>query len=152
MSRIIEPEDIPEHLPEWIRDHMKEYVTSGGTKGHIWRGVPTLLLKTTGHKSGRTGVLPLIYGTTHSADGREAWVVVASKGGAPAHPAWYLNLQAQPQATVQVGEHLVDVRARTAEGGERAELWQQMTGIWPAYDDYRKATDREIPVVVLERR
>lgn len=151
MTRIIEPGDIPERLPDWIREHMRTYVESGGREGHIWRGVPTLLLKTTGRRSGRPLVLPLIYGTMQGPDGREAEVVVASKGGAPEHPAWYLNLQADPAVTVQVGEHLYTGRARTAGPEERAKLWQQMSAIWPAYDDYAKATDREIPVVILER-
>mgnify|MGYP005849419263 CR=1 FL=1 len=152
MERIIELEDIPAHLPVWIREHMHAYVSTAGVDGHIWRGVPTLLLKTTGHRSGKDSVLPLIYGTTKAADGREAWVIVASKGGAAEHPAWYRNLQADPDVTVQVADHIVPARARTAEGPERDALWQQMAAIWPDYDNYRKATDRHIPVVVLEPR
>lgn len=150
MERIIEVEDIPADLPDWIREHMRAYVSTAGEDGHIWKGVPTLLLKTTGNKSGEPSVLPLIYGTTKAADGREAWVIVASKGGAEEHPAWYLNLEAKPDVTVQVADHITEARARTVEGKEREALWQQMVAIWPDYDNYRKSTERTIPVVVLE--
>jgi proline iminopeptidase len=91
-------------------------------------------------------VKPLIFGED---DGR--YVVVASRGGAQHHPSWYLNLSAVPDVHVQVKADRFRARARTAEGDERERLWQRMAEIWPAYDDYRQKTDREIPVVVLER-
>jgi proline iminopeptidase len=78
-------------------------------------------------------------------------VIVASKGGAPAHPAWYVNLRAQPEVDVQVAADRFRARARTATGAERAALWKQMAEIYPPYNDYQKRTQREIPVVVLER-
>lgn len=147
MSRIIEPDEISPNLPDWIRDHMKLYLGSGGEEGHHWRGVPTLLLETLGRKSGKKQVLPLIYGR----DGDD-FVIVASKGGAPEHPAWYLNLRDEPKVRLQVGTEVFDAEARTASEEEKARLWPEMVAIWPAYDDYRAATDRSIPVVILSRR
>jgi deazaflavin-dependent oxidoreductase (nitroreductase family) len=133
-------------LPGWMADHMKRYVESNGADGHIWNGVPTLLLTTTGRKSGEPLMLPLIYG-----EDKGRYVIVASKGGYPTHPAWYLNLVANPRVKLQVGADKFDAKARTATGAERAELWKKMTKIWPAYDEYQTKTKREIPVVVLER-
>jgi proline iminopeptidase len=77
--------------------------------------------------------------------------VVATPGGAPHHPAWYLNLASDPEVEVQVKDDVFTARARTAEGEERERLWKLMAGIWPAYDEYQRKTDRVIPVVVLER-
>ena len=107
--------------------------------------VPSLLLTTTGRKSGEKFIFPLFYGE----DGGR-YFVIASKGGAPKHPQWYLNLEANPEVEVQVGTKKLKARARTATGGERARLWQESLKFWPPYADYQKKTDREIPVVVLE--
>jgi deazaflavin-dependent oxidoreductase (nitroreductase family) len=120
-------------------------VETDGAEGHLWRGVPTLLLTTIGRRSGRARRTPLIYGR----DG-DAYLVVASKGGAPQHPAWYRNLAANPDARVQVLGDRIAVRARTADDDERARLWPVMTAIWPAYDEYQAKTQRRIPLVVLE--
>lgn len=134
-------------LPGWIAEHLRRYQESNGADGHVWNGVPCLLLTTTGCKSGKALTLPLIYGR----DGDRA-MIVASKGGAPDHPAWYQNLVAEPRVGVQIAADKFTARARTAKGEERAQLWRAMTKIWPAYDEYQvKATGREIPVVVLER-
>jgi proline iminopeptidase len=141
-------------LPDWIRDHVRRYQQSDGADGHLWDSsvvggpgpVPTLLLTTKGRKSGQPLVLPLIYGKTPAG-----FAIVASKGGAPAHPAWYLNLVADPDVRVQVGADRFQARARTAAGPEREALWKQMAAIYPPYDAYQRATKREIPVVVLER-
>ncbi|MEV0156969.1 nitroreductase family deazaflavin-dependent oxidoreductase [Micromonospora sp. NPDC050686] len=131
----------------WVADHIHRYVETGGVEGHEWRpGVFTLLLTTRGRRSGKLRRTALIYGR----DGDD-YLVVASQGGAPQHPAWYLNLLADPRAEVQVGAETFPVRARTASGGEKARMWATMTAIWPAYDEYQTKTDREIPVVVLER-
>jgi deazaflavin-dependent oxidoreductase (nitroreductase family) len=101
----------------------------------------------TGRKSGAALTLPLIYGR----DGDRV-LIVASRGGAPDHPAWYKNLVAQPRVALQIEAEKFDARARTASGEERARLWQLMTKIWPAYNEYQvKAATREIPVVVMER-
>jgi deazaflavin-dependent oxidoreductase (nitroreductase family) len=125
---------------------VRQYVETNGEVGHMWNGVPCLILWTTGRTSGEQRAHPLIYG----ARGDDV-VVVASKGGAPEHPGWYLNLAANPDVEVQVGADRYTGRARTAEGDERAELWGLMAGIWPDYDDYQTKTDRKIPVVVIER-
>jgi deazaflavin-dependent oxidoreductase (nitroreductase family) len=127
-------------------EHVRRYRETGGEVGHIWNGVPALLLTTTGRRSGEERTTPLIYGQ----DG-DAYVVVASKGGHPHDPAWYLNLSADPAVEVQVGPERFAARARTADAEERRRLWPLMTSIWPAYDDYQAKTEREIPVVVLDR-
>jgi deazaflavin-dependent oxidoreductase (nitroreductase family) len=134
-------------LPGWIADHLERYEATNGADGHIWRGVPTLLLTTVGSRSGEPRRLPLIYGR----DG-ERYLVVASRGGAPDHPAWYKNLVANPDVEVQVGADRFRARARPANRDERPRLWRAMTRIWPAYDQYQSRTQREIPVVLIERR
>ena len=144
---------IPSNLQKLIDDHLRRYVESDGKDGHMWDStpvggpgpIPTLLLTTTGRRSGKPIVMPLIYG---EADGN--YVVVASKGGAPQHPGWYLNLAAQPQVEVQVLAKRFRAKARTSTGTERARLWEKMATIYPPYNDYQKKTEREIPVVVLE--
>ena len=136
----------PPALPDWITDHITKYVESNGEDGHLWRGVPTLLLTTTGRQSGEERLLPLIYGR----DGAN-YLVVASKGGAATHPAWYQNLVAEPLVHVQVGSEKFKARARTAGEGEKPRLWAVMASIWPAYDEYQQSTSRPIPVVILER-
>ncbi len=123
------------------------YRETGGQRGSEWRGTEILLLSTRGRRSGEPRTTPLI----ERPDG-EGWVIVASKGGTPENPAWYENLQAEPDAEIQVKADRIAVRARTAEGEERARLWQKMAEVWPAYDEYQQRTSREIPVVVLERR
>jgi deazaflavin-dependent oxidoreductase (nitroreductase family) len=128
-------------------EHVRRYEETDGEVGHDWqKGVPTLVLTTQGRKSGTDRKFALIY-QEHDGD----YVIVASKGGAPVHPGWYLNLQANPEVQVQVKADRFTAKARTAEGDERTELWSTMTAIWPDYDEYQKKTDREIPVVVLER-
>jgi deazaflavin-dependent oxidoreductase (nitroreductase family) len=129
----------------WVAEHTRRYLESGGEDGHEWRpGVPTLLLTTTGRKSGTKRRTALIYGRDN-AD----YVVVASKGGSTEHPAWFLNLQADPSVELQVLDTVVPATARVAEGAERERLWALMRQIWPAYDEYQTKTDRQIPVVVL---
>jgi deazaflavin-dependent oxidoreductase (nitroreductase family) len=125
-------------------EHVKRYQETDGQVGHMWNGVPILLLTTTGRKSGQPRTTPLIY----ARDG-DAYLVVASMGGAPQHPNWYRNLLADPTARIQVRADHVDVRARTAGGGEKARLWTIVAGQWPNYDAYQSRTDRVIPVVVL---
>lgn len=133
-------------LPGWIKTHMERYIATDGEEGHIWNGVPTLLLTTTGRRSGKPLQLPLIYGEDN---GR--FVVVASRGGSHDHPAWYKNLVANPEVQVQRKGERFSARARTAAAEERPRLWDAMARIWPAYNDYQTKTDREIPVVILER-
>ena len=128
-------------------EHVRVYRETAGERGYHWRGTTILLLTTVGRRSGTTRTTPLI----HRTDG-DRWVVVASKGGAPANPGWFENLKANPEATIQVHGEQVPVRAAVAEGEERSRLWSLMSDVWPAYDDYQARTEREIPVVVLSRR
>jgi deazaflavin-dependent oxidoreductase (nitroreductase family) len=130
----------------WVADHIRSYVETDGENGHEWKGVNTLLLTTRGRKSGKMRRTALIYGK----DG-DRYVVVASRGGHENHPAWYLNLVANPDVEVQVAADKFSASARTATSEEKARLWPLMASIWPAYNDYQSKTDREIPVVVLER-
>jgi deazaflavin-dependent oxidoreductase (nitroreductase family) len=139
-------------LPDWIKNHLQRYIATDGKDGYLWDAslgggkglVPTLLLTTTGRKSGNALTLPLIFGESGSN-----FVIVASKGGAPAHPAWYLNLEANPEVQVQVKARKFTARAHTATGPERAALWKKMVEIYGPYEQYQTKTDRQIPVVVL---
>ena len=128
-------------------EHVRLYRETSGEHGYHWRGTTILLLTTTGRRSGEPRTTPLIHRVD---DGR--WVIVASKGGAPEHPSWFTNLEADPDATIQVLADEIPVRFSVAEGEERARLWTLMTEVWPAYDDYQAKTDREIPIVILTRR
>jgi deazaflavin-dependent oxidoreductase (nitroreductase family) len=129
------------------QEHVDRYRATDGEEGHEWRGgTTTLLLTTTGRKSGEERTTPVIY----EADG-DRYVIIASKGGAPEHPAWLLNLGEDPEVEVQVLGDVFKARASVAEGEERERLWKLMAAAWPDYDEYQKKTDREIPVVVLTR-
>jgi len=132
--------------PGWQQEHVRRYQASDGADGHMWNGVQTLLLTTTGRKSGKSYTTPLIYGT----DG-DSYLIVGSWGGAPKHPQWYLNLVEDPQIEVQVLAEKFKARARTAEGEERARLWKIMAAIYPNYDVFQTRTERQIPVVIIER-
>lgn len=128
-------------------EHVRRYRETGGEVGHIWREGSTILLLTTkGRKTGEPRTTPLIY----AADG-DRYVIVASKGGAPKHPGWYENLAKNPAVELQVKDEVFAAHARTAEGEERDRLWRKANEVWPHYDEYAEKTDREIPVVVLER-
>ena len=130
----------------WVADHVRLYTQSNGAQGHIWReGVPTLLLTTRGKKSGQARRTALIY----ARDG-DNYVVMASYGGSPTHPDWYLNIEADPEVVVQVGAATAFGPARRAtRRTNRQHLWGLMTAVWPDYDEYATKTRREIPVVVL---
>lgn len=125
--------------------HVFLYRASGGKIGGRLRDAPVLLLTVTGRKSGKQRTTPLLYGLAG-----DAFVLIASVGGAPRNPAWYHNLQGR-EAEVQVLRGHVRVRARDAEGEERERLWAQMVGLYPPYADYQQKTTRRIPVVVLQR-
>jgi deazaflavin-dependent oxidoreductase (nitroreductase family) len=126
--------------------HVRVYRQTDGERGYHWRRATVLLLTTKGRVSGQERTTPLIF----RSDG-ERWVIIASQGGAPDHPHWYKNLVRDPQATIQVKDERIPVRAHDAEGEERSRLWSLMTENWPAYDSYQRRTARQIPVVVLER-
>ena len=145
--------NIPGSLPAWIGKHIELYLQDGEA-GHYWDAalgggkgmLTTLLLTTTGRKSGKRSIIPLIYRPT----GDGGYCVIASKGGAPAHPAWFLNLEANPGVQVQVANEKFDAVARVAQGAEREKLWQLMVDYYAPYTDYQAATQRQIPVVVLD--
>ncbi|GAA3103993.1 nitroreductase family deazaflavin-dependent oxidoreductase [Streptomyces rectiviolaceus] len=128
------------------KEHVKRYVETDGAEGHDWQGTTVLILTTTGRKSGEQRSTPLIY-RPHG----DAVLVVASNGGADAPPLWYRNLEADPEVQVQVKGDRFTARARTATPEEKPDMWRTMAATWPAYDEYQTKTDREIPVVVLER-
>ena len=147
MTKFSEIPAIQKHIELYRSDPEKAHMwdsTPGGGPGVL----PTLLLTTTGRKTGKPRDLPLIYG---ESDG--SYVVVASKGGTPIHPIWFLNLGANPECELQVGRKHVRARARVAEGPERERLWKKMAEVYPPYDEYQeRAGARTIPVVVLEPR
>ncbi|MFB4292020.1 nitroreductase family deazaflavin-dependent oxidoreductase [Nonomuraea sp. ATR24] len=128
------------------KEHVRRYRETDGAEGHDWNGTTVLLLTTKGRTSGDPYTTPLIY-QRHGDD----LVLVASKGGDPDHPDWYKNLLAEPEVEAQVKGDRFKARARTATPEERPELWRLMAAAWPDYDEYTKKTDREIPIVVLER-
>jgi deazaflavin-dependent oxidoreductase (nitroreductase family) len=128
-------------------EHVRRYRETGGKVGQIWReGSTILLLTTTGRRSGEPRTTPLIY----AQDG-DRYIIVASKGGAPEHPGWYEDLTKTPNVELQVGNEVFQAQAHTASGEERERLWRKANEVWPHYDEYARKTDREIPVVVLER-
>jgi proline iminopeptidase len=143
------------NLPQWMKDHTDTYLASGGTEGHMYTinrpgapamTVPSLLLTTTGRKSGQSYMFPLFYGSTG-----DSYFVIASKGGAPEHPGWYRNILSNPNVSIQVGTAKMQATARTATGEERTRLWKQAVEFFPPYADYEvKAGAREIPIVVLD--
>jgi deazaflavin-dependent oxidoreductase (nitroreductase family) len=127
-------------------EHVRVYRATEGREGHDWEGTSVLLLTTKGRRSGEPRCSALIY---CPVDG--AYAVFGSKGGAPTHPAWYLNLVADPDVTVQVRDEVFAARARTAVGAERERLWPALRAHWPGWEGYQAKTDREVPIVVLER-
>lgn len=137
----------------WIAQHRKLY-QQDPEKGHLWDSTPaggpgplhTLLLTTTGRKSGNESIMPLLYGKVDSG-----YAIIASKGGDPKHPGWFHNLRAQGQVKIQVGKDTFQANTRVAEGAERQAVWEQMVGIYAPFADYQeKAGARQIPVVILE--
>ena len=137
----------------WIAKHREKYLADGES-GHLWDStfaggpgpLPTLLLTTIGRKSGKESVMPLLYG---EVDG--GYAIIASKGGDPKHPGWYHNLNAQDTVKVQVANDVFNAKTRVADGAEREKIWSQMEQMYPPFTDYQAKTDRQIPVVVLER-
>ncbi|HEX4057790.1 MAG TPA: nitroreductase family deazaflavin-dependent oxidoreductase [Galbitalea sp.] len=130
----------------WAKNHIDEYLATNGEKPVFRYNAPIVLLTTKGRKSGDWRRTALI----GASDGNNV-IIVASLGGAPKHPVWYLNLEANPRVWVQQGGDAFWAVARTAEAAEKPRLWEKMVGLYPDYSDYQKKTERDIPVVVLER-
>lgn len=124
--------------------HSSIYRASDGRVWGTMFGGSILLLNTTGRKSGQRRTTPLMY----ASDGEDL-ILIASNGGAPNHPAWYLNLMANPEATVEIGDSEIRVRAEEAHQAEKARLWQKMVEMYSGYDNYQRKTKREIPLLVL---
>ncbi|MBG6089065.1 nitroreductase family deazaflavin-dependent oxidoreductase [Actinomadura viridis] len=143
---------VPRVLKVASRLNVAVYRATGGRIGGRWRvgsafprGVPVCLLTTRGRRTGLPRTLPLLY----LADGDRV-ILVASQGGLPRHPLWYLNLRADPRVAVQIRRETRVMRARTADAAERAELWPRLVAMYADFDRYQSWTDREIPVVVCE--
>ncbi|SHH40481.1 deazaflavin-dependent oxidoreductase, nitroreductase family [Jatrophihabitans endophyticus] len=129
------------------KEHVERYEATDGEEGYHWQnGTTILLLHTTGRKSGKEYTHPLIY-----RDYGDAYLIVASKGGDPQAPDWYKNIEKDPDVSLQIKADTFAAHARTATADERPAMWRHMAEVWPDYDEYQKKTDREIPVVVLER-
>lgn len=129
-----------------IADQVALYESSNGTEGTLLDGQPCVILWTRGRHTGNIRKSPLMRVT----DDRGNYAVVASMGGAPNHPVWYLNLVADPNVSLQDGGELKDYTARVVDGDEKVAWWKRATDVWPSYDDYQASTDRVIPLIVLE--
>jgi deazaflavin-dependent oxidoreductase (nitroreductase family) len=140
------PEEVTDSPTDWVARHIRQYVESDGEQGHEYQGWPTLLLTTRGRKTGKLHRTALIYGKD-----RERYLVTASNAAASVHPHWYQNLVAHPDVAVQVKGEKFMARARTATREERPRLWEIVTSIFPLYEEYQQKSEREIPVVILER-
>jgi F420H(2)-dependent quinone reductase len=130
---------------KWVRDQVEEYETSGGTRGTELRGVPIVVITSVGSSSRKLRKNPVMR-VEH--DG--VYAAVASKGGAPEHPAWYRNFVEHPLVELQDGRSKRDYTAREASGDERELWWDRAVQVWPDYAEYQTKTDRQIPVFVLE--
>lgn len=131
-----------------MRGHVAVYRATNGRVGHRFPGTPPmLLLDHVGAKTGTKRTSALVY----ALDGEDV-VLVASKGGFPRNPAWFHNLRANPETTIQIGSERRPVRARVATADERPRLWQKAVDVYAGYKQYQRRTDREIPLVVLEPR
>jgi deazaflavin-dependent oxidoreductase (nitroreductase family) len=137
--------------PDWVEKHIEEY-RKNPEEGHMWDSsvvggpgkVPCLLLTTVGRKSGKHRTTPLIYSFQ---DG--GYCIIASKGGAPDHPSWYLNIQDEPMVQIQVSTREMKAKAEEVQGEKRKRLWEAMVEVWPDYENYQKKTERKIPVILL---
>lgn len=143
----------PPGMHEWQEQHLHHYLQSGGMEGHFYdfgpingKGYqPICLIKHVGRKTGRTLILPLIYGMVEGEI-----VIVASKGGAPKHPAWYLNIAAAGQVEVQIATQGFRATWREPADAERPRIWDQMVAIFPPYAEYQASTERLIPLVMMK--
>ncbi|WP_375487403.1 nitroreductase family deazaflavin-dependent oxidoreductase [uncultured Jatrophihabitans sp.] len=134
-------------MPLFGKEHVERYEATDGKEGYDWEnGTTILLLHTTGRKSGKERIHPLIY-----RDWEDTYLIVASKGGDPDAPEWFKNIEKNPDVEIQIKADTFPVHARVATAEEKPAMWKHMTEVWPSYEEYQGKTDREIPVVVLER-
>jgi deazaflavin-dependent oxidoreductase (nitroreductase family) len=139
-------ENISDSPTGWVAKHIRRYVETDGQQGQVYNGVPALLLTTRGRLSGKLRRTALFYGQDD-----DRYLLVASNGGAPKHPAWYLNLVEEPEVELQVGAERFAAYARTASAEEKPALWQKMIALFPLYASYQAKAGREIPLVIVER-
>jgi deazaflavin-dependent oxidoreductase (nitroreductase family) len=144
----VEGEYVPSPA-QWVRDQVEAYERSGGQEANTLRdtGLPIVVVTSRGSKSGAIRKTPLMR-VEHDGE----YALVASKGGAPAHPVWYYNLKADPHVTLQDGPEPFDVEVRELDGDERARWWERAVAAYPPYAEYQEKTDRLIPVFLVTRR
>jgi F420H(2)-dependent quinone reductase len=130
---------------DWVSAQVEQYEATGGKEGGTLEGAPCVILTTKGRKTGKLRKTPLM-----RIEHEGVYAVVASLGGAPQHPVWYLNLLANPDVSLQDGDKVFDFRARTATPEEKRHWWPRLTAVWPPYSEYQSKTERDIPVVLLE--
>jgi len=141
------PIDAPVDLTLLGEAHVRAYIETNGETGYIWNGAPILLLTTKGRSSGEPRIIPIIFSRYNGA-----YVIMGSRGGSPTHPKWYLNILADPHVQLQVKADKFAAVARTAASPERELIWTEALKIWPRYAEYQARTERQIPVVVIERK
>ena len=130
---------------DWVSAQVEQYEATGGKEGGTLEGAPCVILTTKGRKTGKLRKTPLM-----RIEHEGVYAVVASLGGAPQHPVWYLNLLANPDVALQDGDKVFDFHARTATPEEKRHWWPRLTAVWPPYSEYQSKTERDIPVVLLE--
>jgi len=130
---------------DWVNQTVEQYERTGGREANTLDGQPVVIVTTKGRRTGRLRKTPLMR-VEHEGN----YAIVASMGGAPKHPVWYLNILEHPHVQLQDGEHVQDYFARVVSDAEKERWWARAVEVWPAYDEYQAGTDREIPVVVLE--
>ena len=135
-----------DEIADWNASIIEEFRANGGKVGGQFEGAPLLLLHTTGAKSGKERVNPMMYRPIG-----DTYAVFGSKAGASTNPDWYHNLVSNPRASIEVGTDVVEVIARVASGTERDGIWTAQKADYPGFADYERQTTREIPVVILER-
>lgn len=135
-------------MQDWNRKTIEEFRSNEGRVGGRFEGHPLVLLHHKGARSGTVRINPL---ATQPID-ESTWAIFASKGGADSNPDWYHNLVANPDAEIEFGTETIPVRARVARGEERERIWSKQKQLMPGFADYERRTQREIPVIVLERR
>jgi len=145
MTEQPQPTALAKDLTLLNEDHVRAYRETDGETGYLWNGAPILLLTTKGRKSGLPRTIAIIF-TAYQG----GWVIIASKGGSPTHPKWYLNILDDQNVQVQVKGDVYEAKARTAESPEREAIWAEAIKTWASYDIYQSRTERLIPVVVLE--
>lgn len=137
-----------EYVPptmDWVREHVDQIESSGGSEGMTMQGVPVIMLRHRGAKTGAVRKSPLI-----KVEHEGRYAAVASLGGAPKHPQWYFNLKAHPEIELQDGTETKQLVAREVTGDEKSRWWEYAAEVFPTYDEYQSKTDREIPLFVLE--